>query len=75
MAVVLFFLYVSFTLLSNQQQKYLASQQLAQGFTTLVQMLHQEDGPIAANQITQELLNEAALRSGVRIYLILPDTA
>ncbi len=73
MAAVLIFLYIVFVVLVDQQQKYLAKQQLGQGFVTLRQMLHQQEEPISSNKITQELLNEAALQSGVRIHVILPD--
>jgi PAS domain S-box-containing protein len=73
MAAVLIFLYIVFALLNSQQEKHAARQQLRQGFAVLEQMLDNQNQPVPAAKITQELLNEAALQSGLRILVILSD--
>lgn len=73
MAAVLIFLYIVFALLNSQQERHAARQQLRQGFAVLEQMLDSQTQPVPKAKITQELLNEAALHSGLRIVVILPD--
>ncbi len=73
MAAVLIFLYIVFAMLTGQQQLSAGRQRTEQGFAVLRQMLDKQKQPVPAADITQELLNEAALQSGLRILVIFSD--
>ncbi|TAA75379.1 MAG: PAS domain S-box-containing protein [Candidatus Electronema aureum] len=70
MAVVLILLHSIFMLMDRRQQEEQLRQQLRQGFLVLEQTLKQVH---TAEEVTQELLNSAALQSGLHIHFLAPS--
>ncbi|WP_417910369.1 PAS domain S-box protein [Candidatus Electronema sp. PJ] len=73
MAAVLLLLYCVFSLLAGRQEDELARQQIRRGFFVLEQALQMPEQPVPAASLTQELINSAALQSGLHIQILLPD--
>ncbi|WP_417914602.1 PAS domain S-box protein [Candidatus Electronema sp. JM] len=73
MAVALLLLYGTFAVLADREEKKLARQRIEQGFLVLEQVFQMPEQPLPAAKITQELINAAALQSGLHIHILLPD--
>jgi PAS domain S-box-containing protein len=73
MAVVLILLHSVFTLVAGRHEEELSRQQIHRGFFVLEQAIQMPEQPISTVKITQELINAAALQSGLHIHILLPD--
>ncbi len=73
MAAVLFLLYGIFVLFAGRQEEEVARQQIQRGFFILEQSLQMPEQPLPTAKISQELINAAALQSGLHIHVLLPD--